>query len=89
MLEADNTLGDKSMFKKASTQNFVGFDNSHTNQLVQKLVIEISQLEQKLGKIHADKQSIDFSLEQSFKNMLHTRKETLRDLQKQQGLHFQ
>ena len=77
------------MFKKASTQNFVNFDDSHTNQLVQQLVAEISQLEQKLNKVHADKQSVDFSLEQSYKAMLHSRKGALRELQKQQGLHFQ
>jgi len=77
------------MFKKASTQNFVNFDDSNTNKLVQQLVTEISQLEQKLGKMHIDKKSVDFSVEQTYKEMLHSRKGTLRELQKQQGLHFQ
>ena len=77
------------MFKKASTQNFVKFDDSNTNKLVQQLVGEISQLEQKLGKMYTDKQRVDFSLEQTYKEMLNSRKGALKDLQKQQGLHFQ
>jgi len=77
------------MFKKASTQNFVNFDDSNTNKLVQQLVAEISQLEQKLGKLHTEKQKVDFSVEQTYKEMLNSRKITLKDLQKQQGLHFQ
>ncbi len=48
------------MFKKASTQNFVNFDDSNTNKLVQQLVAEISQLEQKLSKLHTEKQKVDF-----------------------------
>ena len=77
------------MFRKSSAQSFITLDDSRAHLLMQQLVAEISRLEQKLGKIHTDTQHIDFTLEQSFKNMLHTRKGTLRELQKQQGLHFQ
>ena len=77
------------MFKKASTQQFINLDDQKTIKLVQQLITEISQLEQKLGKLHTDKQSVDFMTEQTFKEMLQGRKESLRELQKQQGLHFQ
>lgn len=77
------------MFKKVSTQQFVRFDDAHTNHLVQQLVTEISQLEQKLSKLHQDKNSVDFTTEQTYKEMLNSRKGQLRNIQKQQGPHFQ
>jgi len=71
--------------KKPPASTFVNVNDSHSNELIQKLIQEISQLEHKLSQLHSDKQSVDFSMEQTYKEMLHSRKGMLGELQRQQN----
>lgn len=70
--------------KKPPASTFVNFNDNHSNQLIQNLVTEISEIEHKLSKLHCDKQSVDFSMEQTYKEMLHSRRGMRDELQRQQ-----
>ncbi len=65
------------------TSNLVNVDNLNTNIMREKLVREITGLERDLQRLALSDDAIDFSMEQTYREMIHERREMLLAIPKQ------
>lgn len=68
------------------TSNLVNVDGANANQLRDKLEREIKGLERKLEQLRLGEGRIDYSLEQTYREMIHERREMLLSMPGQQLL---
>ena len=69
--------------KTPPASTFVDLNDAHATDLIYSLVQEINQLESKLDNLQTESREMDFSMTQTFKEMIHSRKGMLHELQRQ------
>lgn len=79
MVEVPGSSGESVMSHSAAT-SLVNVDDHNSSVMREQLIREITGLERRLEQLKISDGLVDFSLEQTYKEMIHSRREMLTSL---------